>query len=59
MTGPEPGGPDLASDVELDLLLLTARAGARAALDAVLDIPAGLADIRAGPPTAPDEPDTS
>ena len=58
MTGPGPGEPDLAGDIELDLLLLTARTGALAALDGALDIPAGLADIRAGPPPAPDEPDT-
>jgi hypothetical protein len=58
MTVPDPGAPDLASDIELDLLLLAARTGARTALDAALDIPAGLADIRAGPPTAPDAPDT-
>ena len=58
MTRSRPGRDDVAGDIELDLLLLTARARARAALDAALNIPAGLADIRAGPDTTPNRPDT-
>jgi hypothetical protein len=59
MTGPKPGPHDVPGDIELDLLLLTARTGARAALAASLDTPAGLADIRAGPGIPPDEPDAA
>jgi hypothetical protein len=51
MIGPDPGAQDVAGDIELDLLLFSARTGARAALAAALDIPAGLAD--SGPAHAP------
>lgn len=58
MTSPRPDIRDLAGDTELDLLLLTAKTGALTTLNTALDIPAGLADIRAGPAAAPDrEPD--
>jgi hypothetical protein len=44
---PEPGTPGLAADVELDLLLLSARASTLHALDMALDIGAGLAAVQA------------
>lgn len=58
MTGAQPGPHEVAGDIELDLLLLTAKTGALATLAAALDITAGLADIRAGPGHTSDEPDT-
>jgi hypothetical protein len=42
MSSADAGEPAVASDVGLDLLLLTAQAGALNALDSVLDIRAGL-----------------
>lgn len=57
MTGPEPSPHEVAGDIELDLLLLSAKTGALTTLAAALDMTAGLADIRAGPTVTPDEPD--
>jgi hypothetical protein len=47
VTTSEPGSPGLAADVELDLLLLSAKASTLHALDMALDIEAGLAAVRA------------
>ncbi len=47
MDDPTPDDADLASDVELDLLLLRARNTARGALAGTLDLAAGIAAIRA------------
>jgi hypothetical protein len=47
VTTPEPGTPGLAADVELDLLLLSAKASTLHALDMALDIAAGLAAVQA------------
>lgn len=49
MSAPDPGGRGWADDVELDLLLLGAKASALNALDTTLDIAAGLAAIRVQP----------
>ena len=49
MSAPDPGDGGWAGDVELDLLLLGAKASALNALDTTLDIAAGLAAIRVQP----------
>jgi hypothetical protein len=47
VTTSEPGPSGLAADVELDLLLLSAKASTLHALDMALDIGAGLAAVQA------------
>lgn len=49
MTTPESGTPGLAADVELDLLLLSAKASTLHALDMALDIAAATSGSATGP----------